>query len=303
MKTYYQIEQLKTSSAVALGFFDGMHLAHKQVIKKAVELSANGLTPTVFTFSMDVPYKNGVKTIITDQVKLELMKACGMKQVVIPPFSTIAEMDDETFFLEIVLKKLCAKAVICGYDYRYGKGAHGTANELASMCEQNGVQFYMVDQFKLDDVLVSSTAIRGYLQSGDIEQVNRLLGYSYYVKAIVKHGKSLGRTIGFPTINQQFEEAQITPLHGVYHTRATIDEVVYEAVSNVGKNPTTDSKMKPRLETYIIDYTGDLYDREIRVEFVSFLRKEEKFDSIDALRRAIENDVSMVTKTKGEQLK
>lgn len=293
MKTYYQIEQLQANNAVALGFFDGMHLAHKQVIQKAVEFKSHGLTPTVLTFRMDVPYKNGIKTIISDKVKLELLELCDIEQVVMPPFSDLAELEDTVFFREIVLKKLGAKAVICGYDYRYGKGAQGTVDKLELLCKQNGMEFCMVEQFKKDNLLVSSTAIRGFLQQGDIEQVNCLLGYSYYVKSVVNHGKALGRTIGFPTINQQFEKNQITPLHGVYHTRVTVDGIIYEAVSNVGKNPTTDSGITPRLETFIIGYDGDLYDREIRVEFVSFIRAEQKFGNLDALKNAIANDVSI----------
>ncbi len=295
MKINQTIEQeSEGNTAVALGFFDGVHLAHQKIINTTVSYrKTSDLIPTVFTFKMDstIPNKRNVQFILSDQSKLEVFERHGVEQVYIPPFSELVELSSTEFFYEVLIKKLKAKVIVCGFDYTYGKGATGNTDELMELCIQNKIELIVMNPMKADNMIVSSTAIRQGLEAGNIKLVNRLLGASYFIKGTVSHGNHLGKKLGFPTANIAFEKDQIVPKFGVYSTVVYIGSKIYRGLTNVGVKPTIEGERAPLAETYIVGLNEDIYGQVVALSFVSMIRDEKKFDSIDALKRAMQEDL------------
>lgn len=290
-------EQSEGYTAVALGFFDGVHLAHQKIIQTTVKFrKTRRLIPTVFTFKIDtsIPNKRNVKYILSDESKIEIFKKHGVEQVYIPPFSELADISSTDFFYEVLLKKFKAKVIICGYDYTYGKGAKGSIDELMELCVQNNIELVVVNPMQADNVIVSSSLIRDFLVNGELKRANTLLGYNYFIKGVVCYGNQLGRTIGFPTANISLDENQIIPKYGVYRTIVYVDDRVFLGLTNVGVKPTIKGERSPIAETYILGLDENLYGKTLTLSFSSMIREEKKFDSIDELKKALEQDLENI---------
>lgn len=284
-------------TAVALGLFDGMHLGHRMVIGKALGYSEYGLLPTVFTFatnSVKIKHKQAFRYIADNELKLKMMKNMGVDNIYCPDFSEIKELSAEEFVRDILCGRLCAKKVICGYAFRFGKKALGGIDELHTLGLKYGFEAVCIPPVYLDGSVISSTAIRKYIAEGNILQANKLLGYNYVIGQVVSHGLEIGRTIDFPTINQKFGENQLIPHFGVYASQTFANGKKYPSVTNIGIKPTVGVETEPLAETHILDFSGDLYGKEISVELIDFIRPERKFSSLDELRKAIANDVRRV---------
>ncbi len=214
----------------------------------------------------------------------------GIETVCEPPFSAFRQLKPEEFFQQILLEKLNTKAVFCGYDYRFGLNAKGNTALLEQFCQQTGVRFETVPALMKDGIPISSTRIRELLRNGETESAAELLGERYAIDYPVAHGRQLGRKMGFPTINQMYPAGALLPRFGVYATLAHIDGVLRMGVTNVGVKPTISGENAPSAETYLIDYHGDLYGRSILLSFVSFLRPERKFASVNELFEQIAAD-------------
>lgn len=294
MEVYHEIIHLKQRTAVALGFFDGLHLAHQGVIKRVVEAKSRGLLPTVMTFSIAhsaPPNKLFVKTILTDEQKFLELEKLGVAQVIVPEYSEIDGIEPEVYFEEFLVKRLKVAEISCGYDYTFGKMARGNVATLQELCDKHHVKLTVFPRLEKDGVAISSTKIRKYIGDGAIEAANDLLGFPYYTCGVVEHGKRIGNTIGFPTINQSLEPTQVIPKYGVYKTTATVDEITYKSVTSVGVKPTIAGERLPLAETYIIGYQGDAYGKSVKVCYFEMLREEKKFSSIEELKQAIADDV------------
>ena len=292
---------------VALGFFDGVHLGHGALIEKTVSRAAEkGALPAVVSFDthpdslvkgVEVPLINSA----ADREKI-IDRIFGVKSVILIHFDeTMMHMPWQQF-AEYLRDDLLVTHVVVGHDFRFGFRGEGTPERLAEFCEANDMGIDVIPKVELGGVTVSSTYIRSLLACGDVEQANAFLGHPYCLTETVQKGFQLGRTIGAPTINMRYPEGVLVPRHGVYAARACFDGKCCEAVTNVGVRPTVGGTTAVTVESHILDFSGDLYGKEVRIEFLKFLRPEQKFDSVDALREQIARD-GEATKTYFAQLK
>ncbi|MCL2367552.1 MAG: riboflavin biosynthesis protein RibF [Oscillospiraceae bacterium] len=280
---------------IALGFFDGVHLGHRalltRVLGRAEEL---GAVPAVLTFDtqpggvisgVQVPLINS----LTDRIGL-IEQLYGIRDVVVLPFDEAIRAMPWMDFVQALRRDYGAIHLVCGHDYRFGYRGEGNPQLLAGACSDLGMGFDVMEEVHLDGVTVSSTHIRSLLSAGEIAGANRFLGHPHSFTDVVRHGRKLGRTIGAPTTNMVIPPGVIVPPWGVYATRVFTPEP-HIAVTNVGIRPTVDAGSDVTVESYILDFDGDLYERQIRVEFYHYLRPEIKFDSVEALKAQIQEDV------------
>lgn len=280
------------STSIALGFFDGVHIGHRDVIQAAVEYSQqNGLEPAVFTFQL--PFQSTLKggRICTEECKHRLIADLGVKHCLEPDFEAFRELTPEDF-VQKVLAEICrAKAVFCGDNFTFGKKAAGNVALLKQLCEPLGIRVFEVPMTIYQGKPVSSTRIRKALEEGDIPAANAMLGHPYQVEFSVQHGKGLGRTLGFPTINQIIPEGYVSPKEGIYITLTQVQEGLWlPSATGFGRRPTVDkSGAAPTCETFIAQYDGDLYDESPTVRFYKYLAPTRKFDSLEELTACIQD--------------
>jgi len=288
-KIFLPAERYPTPTVTALGFFDGVHLAHAALLRQTVEMAKQkGCRPAVFTF-LDAPHKEG-KKLFSKQERLEQFEACGIETVFLAEFEALRSLSPEQF-IQTVLEDIChTKAAVCGYNFRFGKDAAGDA----ALLKQHLPESYILPPYKHGGELISSTRIRTLIEDGKVEEAAQLLGAPYTVKGSVLHGKALGRTLGFPTANMMPQE--LLPKNGVYETRAFIDGSVYAALTDIGTRPTVEGKGERRMETYILDFDGDLYGKELSVTFLRCLREEIRFASADDLKAQLKKDLAKIEK-------
>lgn len=280
--------KIKKTTAVALGRFDGVHPAHQKVISAAAE-NALSLESAVFTFS-DNPNKSSSFVLTTEKEKHELIKDCGIKHLVNADFDSVRNLSAEEFADKVLCKALNAKAVFCGYNYRFGKGACADVQTLSALCKERGIILTVINEVTAENLSVSSTAIRSLLSEGNIKKANLLLGRPYSIEGEIVRGNAIGRTIKTPTLNIATNKEKLLPLYGVYATFAHIEGKTYKAVTNIGVKPTIGSDT-PTVETYLLDASGDFYNKNCKIELIDFLRAEEKFSNLDALKTAIALDI------------
>lgn len=291
----------KKRTAVALGLFDGVHLGHRAVIERAVAIAAeHKAVPAVFTFdSATVTTKSGLALLSTKAAKFAALDALGVRYVLSPDFSAVREMSGGEFVTKILRERLNAEYAVCGEDFRCGRNAACTAEMLASACERAGIRVCIVPPVECGGERISSSAIRQYLLSGAVEKANLMLGESFSITAPIVHGNRIGRTLDFPTINQRFEAGALVPRHGVYEASVTLPcglhSRAYKAVANIGVKPTVTDEGIPVAETHIIGFSGNLYGSTLTVRLERFIRPEQKFADINALREQIRRDVRSVT--------
>lgn len=280
-------------TAVALGMFDGVHSGHKAVFERAESFEDGSTEAAVFTFdseSLESKHGKSYRYIVPNRIKLEMINKAGIRNICCADFSELKNYEAEEFVKIVLAEKMHASEVVCGPDFRFGKGAAGDADALRKYGQKYGFEVSLVEPVIRDGDVVSSSRIRMLLSEGNVKKANALLGYNYKIKQSVSDGNHIGRTIDFPTINQSFEEGQLIPAFGVYASEVFIDGKRYSAVTNVGVKPTVEKNCRPLAETHIIGFSGDLYGREIEVSFSEYLRGEKKFDSLDALKSQIKKD-------------
>lgn len=284
--------ETKRPTAVAVGFFDGVHLGHRAVIDSALAEQRAGLDCCVFSFSMNgngPAAKRGTRLLQSITLKKQVLEEMGADWLLVPHFSQFMGLTPEQFAIDVLLRGLHARVVCCGYDYRFGKGAAAGAAELAELLVPHGVVVRQIGAVLDDGKPVSSTRIRAALEAGQLDEANRLLGRPFSIDWTVEHGRKLGHKLGFPTANQHIGEEFARPRFGVYATRVLIDGVAYAAATNVGIKPTVGSDCVSA-ESYILGWQGDLYGKRIETQFLEFLRPEEKFETLEELRHAISID-------------
>lgn len=285
---------LTQDSAVALGFFDGVHLGHRAVLRAAAQCAAEqGLMACAFTFAADsVPVKQGVPLtyLYTDAQKTELMLECGIHSVYCPAFSELCALDGEVFCRRVLVELLQAKEVFCGGDFRFGAKAAWDIDSLRQFGRQFGFGVHQIEPVRCGSEKISSTAIRSAVREGMPEQAARLLGAPYCISGRVVHGAALGRTKAVPTINIPFAPGQLVPRHGVYVSRTHTPQGSFDSVTDVGIKPTVAANQPPAAETFLLDFSGDLYEQPCRVELLHFLREERQFPDVDSLYRQIAQD-------------
>lgn len=286
---------LNGASAVTFGKFDGVHLGHRLLIdhirEKAKEHHGKAL---VFTFDISPQVKMGQrkrKMLMTNLEREEMMHDLGMDILVECPFTeAIRNMDAESFVRDICIGKLHMKAAAVGTDFRFARDRQGTPQILKELGKKYGFTVEIVPKVSKLGAIISSSRIRTLLEEGRMEEVAELLGYPYYISGEIVHGRHLGHSLGFPTINQIPEEEKLLPPRGVYISRTLVAGKVYQGVSNIGVKPTVHGN-GVGIETYLFDCNLDLYGQEARVELLTWTRPEKKFDSLDELKAQMDRDI------------
>lgn len=276
--------------ALALGTFDGLHKGHLNVLSEAKKLEKDSFTPAAADFDchpQSVLSGKSPPLLLSNSEKDRIFKENGILPVHIH-FEDIKDYSPEEFVL--FTKKLGAGALICGENFRFGKKSSGNAEILFELCQKYGIIFRKAKSEFFDGSLISSTRIRNLIQDGEIEKANEMLGRCFSYDFPVRHGKGKGKTWGFPTANQKIPDEFVFLKNGVYASRVFISGRYFPAVTDFGIRPTVNDSCGKVCETLIIDFNGDLYGEKIKVEFLKFLRDEQKFGSIDELSRQIKKD-------------
>ena len=276
-------EKIDNKTSVALGFFDGLHIAHMAVINRI----ANKKNSCVLTFKTK---GFSDKTLISDETKMNILSDHKIEYIKFLDFNVVKDMSPECFVKEILKEQLNAQFVVCGYNFRFGKKAMGTTDDLTSLCSKYGIETEIIGELDFDGEAVSTTRIKALLRDGNIVEANKLLGYRYFIEDKVIHGKQLGRKYDFPTANQKIKNGRFIPKLGVYASIVSFDGKSYTGVTNIGTKPTVSEDKTVISETCLLDYSGDLYEKVIRVEFIEFLREEKKFTDVSSLAGQISND-------------
>ena len=281
-----------TKKIFALGFFDGVHRGHRALLQQCVALARElAMETAAITFDRH-PQSAFTDTppalISTLQDRKLLLKGCGMDYVHVLATTREVMSTDWQTFLEQLLKHGAA-GFVCGDDFRFGAKGQGTVEKLKTFCEARNLPCVIVPEQTVDGIRVSSTYIRRQIESGDMATAVKFLGHPLMLTGEVVPGKQLGRKLGVPTANLRLPAGLARPRFGVYVCRALVDGVWYPAVTNVGERPTVAGE-GITVEPWILDYNGDLYGRQITLEFHYFLRPEQKFDSLDALKNQIHSD-------------
>ncbi len=282
----------ETKTAVTLGSFDGLHKGHIAVIACAFEMQKkHGLLPLVLLFDRHPMLTISGKApdkILQKTLRDELIAKTGAGKRIVP-FSEVRDMSCRDFFEKILIGKLNAGGVCCGWNYRFGRNNEGGIEELKALCEEFGVMLKVTPPVDFGGNPVSSTRIRQAVECGDIALANAMLGREFRYRLTVVDGQHRGRLIGAPTINQRFEEGFVKPKNGVYASVTVVEGKEYPSVTNIGLRPSFENE-DFRSETCILGFSGNLYGQEIEVKLLEYLRDEIKFDSIDELSAQIKTD-------------
>ncbi len=284
-------------TVVALGDFDGLHVAHMQIIRNGIKYAKeHGLKSGVLIFEQNtknITGKKRIELITPNTAKMELLGREELDFVVMRRFTQEVMAKSPEEFFDFLVNRLHAKAVCCGYDYSFGYKAAGKVDTLRQLGKKAGVEVLVTDMVCVDDMIVSSTAVREFILNGNMEEASKLLGRRFCVEGHVVKGFQNGRKLGFPTANVCYDTQMAIPKPGVYAGITYACGERLKSVINVGNNPTFGAD-KITIESHILDYSKELYGEYIRVSFAKRLRGEIKFESLDALKAQIESDAETV---------
>lgn len=282
-------------TAVALGNFDGMHVGHMAVLEAAKSFESEGLLPVAVLFdehSLKAITGKAPAMLMTVTERNRIINENGLRIETLV-FNEIRDLSPSAFVEKILVGRLGAAAVCCGYNYRFGKGASGTAQTMSEICGRLGLKCRVSGEVDVDRCAVSSTKIRGFIENGEIEKANKMLGRPFGFSSRVIDGDKRGRVLGFPTINQIIPEELAMPRFGVYQSVVTVNGEKFKGVTNVGRRPTVGTE-KILSETHILDFDRDIYGENVDVRLIKFIRPEKKFSSFDELARQIKSDAKEV---------
>ncbi len=284
---------------LVLGFFDGVHLGHQELLKEALKIAKlKNLKTGVFSFKnhplTEIFPRYAPKLIMSNEDKVRKIKSLGIDEVYLVAFTEdMRKMEPKAFFEEVLLKNFNLKDVVVGYNYSFGYKGKGKADDLKKLAKEYGVDVHIVSPIMTDDQKISSTYIRELLSLGKVEEASRLLGHPYKISGTIKEGKKLGRKFNIPTANLHTDSKYLMPKSGVYFTRITIDGKTYDGLTNLGKNPTFEDHPYA-IETYIYDFDEDIYNKEVDLEFLKFIRGEVKFNGLEELFGQVQSDINKV---------
>ena len=309
MKIFYDIQKLTSeykNIAVALGMFDGVHIGHQSIIRRAVELAKNvDGTSAVFTFqnhplsllSIERENNRGLPKMIGDRKsRRDILEKLGIDLLIEIPFTREVSQISPVDFVTLLKENLSPRYVVTGSNFTFGHRGAGDQKMLREYGQQFGFEAVICQTILRDGKNVSSTRIRRLISEGNLAKANEFLGREFSYRSTVVHGFERGRTIGFPTANLEISSKRVMLPVGVYAVKILHDSKIYQGIGNIGNNPTFEEKIPSRIEVYIDDFSGDLYGQEIEVSFVEKMRDEKKFSNIDELKSQLQNDLEKMQK-------
>ena len=279
---------------IALGFFDGVHRGHGALLRTVSRTAKKlGVTAAAFTFdrhpsTVITGHTVPMLSSVDDRIWL-MRRYYGIDEVIVASFDAMQKMDWQDFIVEYLVRDLGCVHVVAGHDFHFGYMGKGNPERLKAKCEELGVGCDIIGKVEQDGITISSTYIRNLIAQGEMDRANEFLGHPHILTDRVEHGRRIGSSaLGFPTVNLRIHPPVIVPAHGVYATRVWYNGRYYQAVTNVGIRPTfRDSDGHVTVEGFILDFDGDLYGQELRMEFFHFLRPERRFSSTQALAEEI----------------
>ncbi len=287
-----------SASSLALGVFDGVHIGHRKVIAEAVKKAEElNIKSAIVTFSCHPRYiiTGAMPEMITPlDEKLELFNELGVDATVILKFNEeFAKMTADEYIKNILEGCFNVKSLSVGYNHQLGSDKKGTSDFLRQYCSEENIHLNIIPPVKINNHVVSSSVIRGFITSGDVASAQEFLGRPFKVTGTVVKGQRLGRQLGFPTANLLVNEDLILPLRGVYSGTVKVKDVLYKSVINVGRRPTIGDLEKDLVEAHLLDFDRDIYGETIEVYFLERIRDEKKFDSLNELKKQIERDCQL----------
>ncbi len=289
--------KLSYASAVAIGKFDGIHLGHRQLLGEIIAKKQEGMKAVVFTFnpSPSVLFsKIKEKELTSMEEKRRIFESLGIDILVEFPLTyETAATPKEDFVEDILVQKLNAKFIVAGTDLSFGKNGEGNSNFLIEESKKYGFGVEIIDKISYKGEIISSTLVRKAIAEGDVKKAHFMLGSPYFVEGIVQKGNQIGRTIGFPTVNIMTEEEKLLPPNGVYKTEVIVEGRIFEAITNVGCKPTVTDSGQVFIESYLYNFTENIYGQKIEVHFLEFMRKEQKFGNIEELKKQLQKDMQL----------
>lgn len=292
--------QIEEPTAVTLGKFDGLHRGHELLMETVLRIrDEENVASVAFTF--DIPPRNRVEhvtanVLTTNDEKQYIFEAQGIDYLIECPFTEEVMSMEPKAFIEWIAKSLNMKYVVVGDDFRFGHKRSGDFHTLQQYEDLYGYKTIVIDKLKDSNRDISSTYVREEIAKGNIKKANQLLGYNYFIKSEILHGRKLGRKIGIPTINMILPADKLLPPNGVYVSEVLVDGKKYVGVTNVGCKPTVSDENIVGVETYIYDFNQDVYGEKIVVSFVDYIRPEKKFDSVEELKAQMETDIEKALK-------
>ncbi len=296
MEVFHSLEMFpKTKgNVVTLGTFDGVHLGHRKILERLTSLANNiGGQSTVITFKQHprlvlYPDDKSLKLLNTINEKINLLDRSGIDQLIVIPFThEFSRISAEAFVRDFLIEKIGAEVLVIGHDHRFGKNREGDINTLKQLSKVYPLKIEEIPAEEVDEVTVSSTKIRNFIQQGEVKAAKGLLGRNYTVTGKVVEGKKLGNQLGFPTANiAEIDQYKLVPKDGVYAVKVYTSVGEFGGMMNIGFRPTVDG-ISHVSEVHIFDFDKDIYDQPLTIGFVDRIRDEHKFPNIEALKSQI----------------
>ena len=288
----------KSEKVTTIGTFDGVHIGHQKILQKVVALAKKqGYVPVVLTLfphpRMVLQKDDSIKLLNTIEERIELLKSHGIKEVVVKKFTKdFANLSAQDYVKQILVDELNTKHIVIGYDHHFGKNRSANITDLKAFANLYDFKVEEISAQDLKDVTVSSTKIRTALNSGEVDLANSYLGYNFFITGTVVKGKELGRTIDFPTANINVTATyKLIPSDGVYVVKSIIENKIVFGMMNIGTNPTVDGKTRS-IEVHFFNFNQDIYNAELKIEFLKRLRSEQKYENLEALKMQLQKDMT-----------
>nr|WP_304144954.1 bifunctional riboflavin kinase/FAD synthetase [Mesoflavibacter zeaxanthinifaciens] len=289
---------LKSEKILTIGTYDGVHIGHQKILKRVVALAQKEeLVPTVLTLfphpRMVLQKDDTIKLLNTIDERIELLKTIGIEKVIVKEFTKeFANLSAKDYVEQILVKELNTKQIVIGYDHHFGKNRSANIDDLKIFAKEFNFKVEEISAQEIEDVTVSSTKIREALNNGHIEIANAYLGYNYFISGEVVKGKGIGRTLDYPTANIHIKESyKLIPRDGVYVVKSVIDNTTIFGMMNIGTNPTVSGKSRS-IEVHFFNFDKDIYGKNLKIEFLHWLRSEQKFESLEALKKQLNIDMT-----------
>ena len=287
---------IEDATSVAIGKFDGFHCGHQKLLQRMQEQKEKGLATVVFTF---VPSpaaffsKEPEKELTTIKEKRKIFENAGIDYLIEYPFyQEIADMEPNTYIEEVLVKRIHAKCIVAGEDVSFGRRGLGNYQMLEEKAQKFGYDVIIIDKVQYEGREVSSTYVREEVAKGKMELVHQLLGIPYHVGGTIVHGRKLGRTLGMPTVNQIPPKEKLLPPNGVYYSYVMLEGKKMPSITNIGTKPTVKNDIVMGVETYIYNFNESVYGEELEVYLLSFKRPEMRFESVEALKQQMAEDIA-----------